>query len=180
MDLKPLCPKIARGPWTSSMLLCGMQRPFCSQGRVGVWKGMAFRYEAVLTHRHLFQTRQSWSAEQRYALLRSVLAEYWEIMAHDERNKELDLKNRFCQCVYLLQKRNSINLQCVVCSGGEKKAYSQCYRALKMVTGKIKYNKVELRSKFCNILLLAGVSSADFLNDAARKFTFGHATWRIW
>lgn len=73
---------------------------------------------AVLTHRHLSQTRQSRSAEQRYILLRSVLAEYWQIMAHDEHNKKLDLKNSFCQCVYLLQKHNSINLQCVVCSGG--------------------------------------------------------------
>lgn len=137
MDLKPLCPKIARGLRTTSMLLCGMQKPFCSQGRIGVWEGMAFRYEAVLTHRLLFQTRQSCSAEQRYALLRSALAEYWEIMAYDEHNKELELKNRFCQCVYLLQKRNSINLQCVVCSGGKKKAYSRCYAALKMVTGKL-------------------------------------------
>lgn len=130
------------------MLLCGMQRPFCSQGRIGVWEGMAFRYEAVLTHRHLFQTRQSCSAEQRYALLRSVLAEYWEIMAHDEHNKELDLKNRFCQCVHLLQKRNSINLLCVVCSEEKKGSYSQCYAALKMVTDKMTYNKVELAANF--------------------------------
>lgn len=50
-----------------------------------------------------------------------MLAEYWEIMAHDEHNKELDLKNRFCQCVYLLQKRNSINLQRVVSSEGKKR-----------------------------------------------------------
>lgn len=148
MDLKPLFPKIARGLWTTSMLLCGM-RTFCSQGRIGAWEGMAFRYEAVLTHGHLFQTIQSCSAQQRYALLRSALAEYWEIMPHDEHNKELDLKNRFCQCVYLLQKRNSIKLQCVVCSGGEKKkAYSQCYAALKMVMGKIKCNKVELAANF--------------------------------
>lgn len=55
---------------------------------------------AVLTHRHLSQTRQSCSAEQRYTLLRSVPAEYWQIMAHDEHNKELDLKNSFGQCVY--------------------------------------------------------------------------------
>lgn len=121
MDLNPLCPKIARGLRTTSMLLCGMQRPFCSEGTKGVggWEGMAFRYEAVLTHRHLCPTRQSCSVEQRYALLRSVLAEYREIIAHDEHDKEMDLKNRFCQCVYLLQKRNSINLQCAVCSKGK-------------------------------------------------------------
>lgn len=104
---------------------------------------------AVLTHRHLSQTRQSCSAEQRYTLLRSVPAEYWQIMAHDEHNKGLDLKNSFGQCVYLLQKHNSINLQCVLCFGGDKKrAHSQSYAALKTVTGEIKYNKVEVAANF--------------------------------
>lgn len=100
--------------WNADTLLFSRENKTVGGDGVSIW--------SYTESKASFTNRQSCSAEQRHALLRSVQAEHWEIMAHDEHNKELDLKNRFCQCVYSLQNHNSINLQCVLCSGGRKKS----------------------------------------------------------